>query len=871
MIGEWLTRVRFLFAWKRRGEMDEELRFHLEQSIALKVAEGMSPAEARRVAMVEFGGVEATREECERQRPGWWMAGVLRDVRYAARGILAHRWFSAAIVVTLALGIGLNTMVFTLVNVVLFKPVPVPGGAQLVSVMNYNHARSDQSVPMSLPDFEQYRAQSTVFDFLEGATRESGVLVEKSNAPQRYSMTRATAGIFAMVQAKAVLGRGFLPSDVEPGAAPVMVIGYGVWKDRYSSSAGVIGRQVNVNGQPATIVGVMPEGFRFPENSDLWMPLVPTPELAKRDNRALWGYGMLKRGATLRAADAELNGIAGRLAAQFPEDKDLYANVLTFHQRFNGGKIRVVFLLMLAAVGFVLLIACADVANMMLSRSLSREREMSIRAALGAGRWRIVRQLLIESVVLSTMGGVLGLGLAASGVHWFDLQTKQIRPYWIEFSTDFTVFGYFAALCILSGVLFGIAPALRSSRPDLMGVLNDGARGSGRRSGGWLSATLVVFQFAVTLVLLTGAGIFVRSLMNSLSTNAFIPAAKLTTARVDLPEKRYKDADARVKYFDELLPELRAIPGVEHAAIASDAPGLGAGSQPVELEHVVVANLAQRPRAAILAVSPGYFETIHMPILSGRGFGEMDGAAHREAAVVTRDGANMLWPGQDAVGKRLRLLDDDGKPGEWITVVGISGNMLQEAQEDVPKPLMFLPYRQQGWGNMTLIVESDVDPLASMRKAAAKIDAELPLSEPRRLDAAIQQQVWFLSLFGKIFTGFALIAMLMAAVGLYSVIAHATSSRTQEIGVRIALGATVGNILLLMMRRGLWQIGAGLAIGVAGVVPMARVAGTVGVSGQVTEIFLVAALLLAMVGVFACWLPARRAALLDPVKAIRCE
>ena len=872
MMTEFLTRLRFLFFRKRRAEVDDELQFHLELSIAAKVAEGLSAAEARRQALIEFGGVEAAREQIEEQRPGWWIGSIAQDVRYALRGILAHRWFSAAIIVTLALGIGLNTMVFTLVNAVLFKPVPVPGGERLVSVMSRQTA-GDRNMPLSWPDFQDYRAQAKSFESFEATTDQPGILSEGGIAPQQYHLSLATAGIFSMVDAKAVLGRGFVPADGNPGAAPVLVISYKVWQERYGGNAGVIGRQVHVNGEPAMIVGVMPEGFEFPSSVNLWKPLVPTPELAKRDNRTLRGWAILKPGVSMLQSSVELNGIAARLAKQFPDDKNLSMSVLTFNERFNGGQIRIVFLLMLAAVGFVLLIACADVANMMLSRSLGRQREMSIRTALGASRWRVMRQLLIESVLLSTMGGVLGLSLAAGGVHWFDLSTKAIRPYWILFTMNFTVFGYFAALCILSGLLFGIAPALRSSEPNLAGVLKESAQSISRHRGVWLSNGLVVAQFALTLVLLMGAGLFLRGLAQTLSINPFIPATELTTARVQLPDQRYKDNDARERFFEQLLPRLRAIPAVTHAAVASAAPGLGAPWRQIELEHVPVQNPAHRPWVSLVAASPGYLQTVHLPLLRGRGFNEVDGSADHETAILTRDAVNHLWPGQDPIGKRFRLFDDKNKPTAWITVIGISADLTQEIQENDPKPLLFVPYRLEGWDNMALVVESGGDPLPAMRRAVQSIDPELPLSEPYRLKDAIDHQAWFLKVFGKIFLGFALIAMLMASVGLYAVIAHTASSRTQEIGVRIALGATMRNILLLVMKRGLWQIAAGLLVGLGAAWPFARLLAShlLGGSRSDSPVLLGVAGALALVGVFACWLPARRATALDPVKAIRYE
>lgn len=874
MIRESLTRIRFLLFRKKRGEVEEEIQFHLEQSIAAKIATGMPAAEARRQALVEFGGVVSAREECARQRPGISLGTVAQDIRYAVRGILGRRWFSAAIIVTLALGIGLNTMVFTLVYAVLYKSVPVINGARLVSIENRSLSRDDPSMSVSYPDFEELRSQSSgLFEWFEAAQSDGGTLSENGIPPQQYPLQRATGGIFSMIQAKALLGRTFLPSDVRPGAAPVLVISYNIWKDRYAGSPGVIGRRVMVNGTPATIIGIMPEGLHYPENSDMWMPLVQTPNTAKRDNRILRVYGILKPGVSLRQANAALDGIAERLAKQFPEDKDLGVSVLTFQQRYNGGPIRIVFLLMLGAVGFVLLIACADVANMMLSRTLGRQREMSIRAALGATRWRMMRQLLIESVLLSCLGGTLGLGLAQAGVHWFDVQTAPIRPYWIEFTMDYSVFGYFAALCIVSGLLFGMAPALRSSKTDLVEVLKEGAHSVSRRRGGWLSGGLVVFQFALTLVLLTGAGIFVRGLVRSLTVNPFIPAAQITTARLQFPDTRYKDSDARVRFIGELLPRLRAIPGVSRAAVVSNPPGSGAASQQIELEGAPIANPAKRPWVSFVAASPGYLATIHLPLLRGREFNEADGSANHEASILTRDAAARLWPGQDPLGKRFRLFDDKNKPTPWITVVGISADMVQQIEENHPKPLLFVPYRQEGWNYASLVVESAADPMESMRKTVQSLDSELPLAMPYRLNKLIEHQTWYLRVFGQIFFGFALIAMLMASVGIYAVIAHATSSRTQEIGVRIALGATMRSILMLVMRRGLWQIGLGLMFGLGAALPVGRLMASMPVGASQSEpaiLFLVAATL-AGVGVFACWIPARRATGLDPVKAIRYE
>ncbi len=794
------------------------------------------------------------------------------DLRFAWRMILSHRWFSAAVVTTLALGIGVNTMVFTLVDAVLFKPVAVRGGSQLVAISQQSLTQGDGSMRLSLPALRDYRSQASSLEPLEATSGEEGVLSERGNPPQSYSMQRASSGIFDILHIPPVLGRGFLPGDDKPGAPPVLLLGYGVWEERYGSSPAVIGRAVRVNEQAATIIGVMPDGFKFPVNSEMWMPLAPTPKLEKRDNRALDVFAMLKPGVSTLQASVELNAIARRLAIQYPTtDKDLTVLVETFHQHYNGGSVHVIFLLMLAAVGFVLLVACANVANMMLSRALGRQREMFIRTALGASRWRVVRQLLIESVLLSVLGGMLGLGLAMMGVHWFDLSTRIVRPYWIQFTMDYLVFGYLAGLCIVSGLLFGIAPALHSSRVELNEVLKEGARSVGKHRGGRFSSVLVVFQFALTLVLLSGAGIFVHSLLQNLSANRSVPASQLMTARIDFPEDRYKDTDSRQRFYDQLLPRLRALPGVTHVAIVSDLPGLGSGRREVEIEHSAVDVKANRPQAAFIAQSPGYLDAIHLPLLLGRDFNDTDGTANSKSAILTRECADHFWPGQTAIGKRFRFYDDNNKPGDWITVVGVTAKLVQDLNEKEPRPLLFVPFRQEGSNGMALVVESSVDPTAGVRAAVQNLDQDLPLREVSMLTEAVQQREWFLRVITRLFLGFSLIALLMASVGLYAVIAHATGNRTQEIGVRMALGANAHNIMMLVMKRGLWQIAAGLALGLGAAFPVTRLMASlpIGVSLSGPAVFLVVALILASVGLFACWLPARKAAALDPVKAIR--
>jgi predicted permease len=384
---------------------------------------------------------------------------------------------------------------------------------------------------------------------------------------------------------------------------------------------------------------------------------------------------------------------------------------------------------------------------------------------------------------------------------------------------------------------------------------------------------LVIFQFALTLVLLIGAGVFVHSLLETLSANRSIPADQLMTARIDLPDERYKDTDARQRFYDELLPRLKAIPGVSHVAFGSDLPGLGANTNQIEIEHSAVDTAAHRPSVSYVVQSPGYFDAINLPILLGRDFNEIDGTANHKSAVLTRECAEHFWPNQSAIGKRFRFYDDKNKPGDWITVIGISANIIQELNEKSPTPLLFVPFRQEGWSGMTLLVRSSSNPTALVRAAVQSLDQDLPLHDVYTLPQAIEHQQWFLHVFSKLFSGFALIALLMASVGIYAVIAQSTNSRTQEIGVRMALGANARNIVTLVMTRGLWQIGAGLVLGLAAALPATHAMASlpIGVSPSDPVVFVTVGLLLAAVGLFACWLPARRAAALDPVKAIRYE
>ncbi|MBI2517203.1 MAG: ABC transporter permease [Opitutae bacterium] len=805
---------------------------------------------------------------------------MLFDLRFALRQIATHRWFSAAVIVTLALGIGINTTVFTLVNAVLFKPVPVPGGERLVVVTQQESANPRGRGPISLTEYRAYREGSHAFAGLEGVARYLAVISENGNPPERYGMGVVTPGLFEMLKTPPVLGRGFSPADGRAGAPQVLLLGYGVWQKRYAGASDVIGRTVRLNGAPATIIGVMPQGFKFPDNEDVWSVFTPNKDREEHAHRALMLFGLLQPGTSITQAQGDLTAVSARLAKEFPDtNKDLVARVRTFHDLFNGGPIKLIFLTMLGAVGFVLLIACANVANMMLSRAIARSREMAVRAALGASRAQIVRQLLIESVLLSVIGGLLGLGLAAFGVHAFDLATQDVgKPYWIHFEMDWRAFTYFAAISVLSGIVFGLVPALRASRVDLNTALKDGTAG-GTARGGRLTGALVVFQFAATVVLLAGAGLMIRSFFAVQQVNPFVPAKEIFTARVFLPDlkgDRYETEPARKQMHDKIQARLAALPGVTSAVLTSDFPGLGSQTREIEIEGRKTVDPKQPFRASVIFSTSNYLPTINLPLLTGRDLNESDGEKGKEAAVVTREFAARYWAGESPLGRRFRFIDG-GKPRDtWITVVGVSGDLVQSTNDRHPPPLAYLSNRQEPWAWLGLMLRTKGDPAAlanSVRAAVQELDADLPLFEVRTLPEALDRQVWFLVVFGTLFFSFAAIALLMASVGIYAVVAQNTARRTREIGIRMALGATSELVVRLMLRRGLVQLGLGLVLGLGGALAATRVLdsiiGLISPRDPLTFVLIVA--LLAGIGLFACWLPARRAARIAPTEALRTE
>jgi len=813
---------------------------------------------------------------------------MLHDVRYALRMMRLHPWFSAALVAALALGIGANTAVFTLVNAVLFKPLPFEGGGRIVAIFHRNAELGQERIPISYADYLVYREQASTFESLEATLNTNVPFSDAGSAPEPYRMSRVTPGFFTMLGVQPLIGRGLAPADAVAGAAPVLLLSHALWRDRYGESPDAVGRTVRAGDELATIVGVMPRGFGFPNAQQLWMPLVDTPELRDRAQRNLMLTGKYARGVSREQARADLDVIAQRLATEYSDDEGLSASVVTFHELQNAGPIRVVFLLMQGAVAFVLLIACANVANMMLSRALGRARAMSVRAAMGASRWRIVRQLLVEALLLSALGGAIGLFVAQFAVSAFDAAVANVgKPSWILFEMNYAVFVYVAFACLLSALFFGLMPGLQASRVDLNSALREGSRDSGSKRGGILSGVLVVFQFMLAVVLLAGAGLFVRGLVEQRASLEGLPATEILSAGIQLPRERYPDDASRFQFFDRLLRNLEGTPGLQQAAIVSNPPASGGAALAYQLEGEPEVEAASRPKAVSVTMSPHYLELLDVPILAGRYFDDRDGFEGQDSIIVTRDFAVRVWPGQEALGKRLRVYPAppppnarattaESEPGRWLTVVGVSADLEQSPQELRPLPVFFMPYAPGGYPGMTVLLRSNGDPTAlaaPLRAAMRQVDPDRALANVRTLEEASYQQGWYLRVFGTVFLIFAGGALLLASIGIYAVVAQNTARRTQEIGVRMAMGASAPRIQRLVIGRGLKQLTVGTVLGLAIAMAVTRLMGELlfGVSPTDPIVFGTVIGVVTLVGFAACWLPARRAAALDPLRALRHE
>ena len=799
------------------------------------------------------------------------MDTLLQDLRYAARMLLRSPGFALVAILMLALGIGANTVIYSLVDGILFRPLPFPESERLVSVSQAKPSRGWHENPLSYPNFHDWRAGSrslTLAAYTGNAFNLAG-----GERPEHVTGASVSASLFQVMGVSPQLGRGLLPEEDREGGKPVVVLSNELWRSHFGADPSIVGKTVRLDGEARTVVGVMPSGFDFPAQTQLWVPLALSPTEGRGGNY-LRVVGRLQPGVSHQRAEAELNAVAQRLEQEYPASNSGWrAEVISFREAGIGDG-RMALYLMMGAVGFVLLIACANLANLLLARGAIRQREIAVRAALGAGRGRIVRQLLSESVLLGLLGGALGLLLASWGVAALRAIFPPSIPSWVTPAINVRVLLFTTVLAGGTALLFGVVPALRAVRTDVQTTLRSAGRGSGGTpERGRLRNALVVGQIALSLVLLVGATLLIRSFLQLQDVPPGFQREGVVAARLALAGPEYEGDLQRIAFWNDLVDRVHAIPGVQAVGAVSTVPLRGSYTAGVVVEGKDVPP-GDEPSTQFQLIAGEYLQTLRIPLLRGRSLTAaetMDTSAH--LALVGATAARHLWPGVDPLGKRFRLTGGDSV---WHTVVGVGGYIRQGSLAEETRNQVYIPFGSRADRGMIMLVRTSGPTAAAIpliRRAVSSVDPNLPIYDAKSLNQISRESLWSERLLGWLFSSFAAIALVLAVTGVYSVMAFLVTQRTHEIGVRMALGARQGEVLRLVLRRGLMLTIFGVAVGIAGAFAVTRLlAGLLyGVQPTDPATFVGVSLLLPTVALLAAFLPARRATRVDPMIALRAE
>ena len=876
---EQCARIRALF---RTSDLDRDFEEELQSHVAMltedNLRRGLTPEEARRAALIRVGGAASLHERHREARGLPALDTLLHDLRFALRLLIKDRWFTAAVVVALAMGVGVNTTVFTVINGWNLRDLPVDEPGRLMHLGTRDAHGRPRGV--SYLDFLDWRDGLRAFTGLAAYADTSMILGVEGRPADHLAGCFVSANAFSALRERPIVGRDFRPEDDRLGAAPVIIIGHGVWTERLGADPSTIGRTIRVNGAPATIVGVMPPGFMFPYLAEIWQPIAQMPDLAAqpRDARAIGVFGRLADGVTLAAARAELSAFGTALAAQFPAtNQGVQGTVTKFTEQYFGSITDGPPLILMVAVGFVLLIACANAANLLLARAASRAPEISLRRALGASRGRIVRQLFVESLLLAALAGVFGFLLAWPLTRAIAAETADFGlPYWARITFDGRVFGFVAAICVATALVFGLAPAWKLSRAGTAERLRDAARttSEGPRSRRWMSG-LLVGEIALSVILLASAGLLIRSARALYAADQAIDVSNLVTARLSLPPGQYGTPQERIAFYEQLELRLASIPSMSSAAIGTALPFFGATRRDVALDSDLDPAAAGTRSAQTLAIGSRYFETLGWSLQRGRSFDARDGLPGQETVIVNERFVTAYLPGHDAIGRRIRLIDSGSArtSSSPLTIVGIAPTV-RHAPATEASPVVYLPWRARPAATMQVMMRSRGNTAASVslvREEVRALDADVPLYNISTLERLSQQSRWTQRAVSSLLGLFASIATLLSAMGLYAVTTYSISRRTSEIGIRTALGAQRLQVVWLFLRSTLVHVGLGLTIGVAGAVAMGRVLRGVLVQTNALDpfTFAIVVVLLAVVAVVACLAPTWRASALDPAVALR--
>jgi len=803
-----------------------------------------------------------------------------QDLRYGARMLIKKPGFTLVVVLTLALGIGANTAIFSFVNALLLRPLPYKDADRLVRIAAL---RGNEEGRFSMLELKDLREQTASFERIGAYIPGAQYNYSGDGAPEEFSAILATREFFQVMGVPQLHG-GVWPEEYDRERNFGVVLSYEVWQRRFGGAPNVLGRKITLDAAPFyTIYGVMPPQFNFPANTQLFRSIAISkflPNYEQRDKRNVYAIARLKPNVTAEQARAELNTFSQRLAQTYPDLNQSLSFTLKPLRDFSVGDVRPYLWLLLAAVGFVLLIACTNVINLLLARSLAREREIAIRTALGAGRGRLIRQLLTESLLLASLGGLLGLAFA---VGWVRLLKGLIRaelPTWIAIDLDWRVLVFTLAVSLFTGLIAGLAPALQVSKPDLNELLKEGAKGSqGGRQG--LRKALIVAEVALAMVLLIGAGLLVKSFLRLQQTDLGFNPGNLLTMRVALPWRKFNDQqgpERQKQFFQQLLERLSGLPGMASAALTSNLP-LAAERQEGKLTFTVEGQSAdeqqRNPFVNDIRVSPNYFQAMGIPLVTGRTLTEFDTAATERVGVISQRLAERLFPGQNPLGKRLKV-GDLFSQSQWTTIVGVVRNVKHEEITGDGGLDLYASYQQVGESNMYLLLRTNVPPLNLADAATRAVwasDPEQSVFNVTTMETRIADTVWQRRLSGTLFLVFAALALVLAGIGIYGVMSYAVSQRKREIGIRMALGAQPKDVLRMIVGQGARLIALGLGIGLVVALLGSRLIHSLlyGISSADPLVYVSVLAVLTAVALLACWLPARRATRVDPLQALRQE
>jgi predicted permease len=893
MLSDFLFRLRAIF---RRDslerELDEELRFHFEREVAKHLATGWSLDEATRHARLQFGGHEQVKEECREARGVGFLETLFQDLRYGARTLRKNLGFASTAVLTLAIGVGSTAAAFSVVNAVLLKPLPYPDAGHIVMswwLWPISQGFGD-ALPWTKRDFARFHRESKTFQHL-GAFKPDSFNFTGSGEPVRLDGIRASAGFLPALGVAPILGRTFRAEEEQPGHEYEVVLSYGLWLDRFGGDTSLIGGSITLNGYAYTVIGVMPPDFSFPRGEEmpavldlprqpqLWVPLdIPA---APRGPNEFAVIGRLLDGVTIAQALAELQVFGKRIETEIPTAVGWYTPLLTPLARQVAGDTRRPLLLMLGVVSVILLIACSNVANLLLARSLARTRELTLRGALGAGRGRLLRQLLTESLLLALLGGLLGTLLAQAAIHFLKIVGPSNLPRLREVTLDLRVLAFALGATLFSGLFFGLAPALAATRRNLMASLKEGGqRAVGGPAHPGLRNALLVSQLALALVLVIAAGLLVRTFYGMLRADAGFNSERILTFQLTLPGSKYSEPESMARVYHDALQRLQSAPGVQTVGLASVVPMGGApDSTSIRLAAHPMVHAQEHPYANYMFISPGYFSAIAAPLLRGRDFSESDTADSQRVTIINAAMARRFWPGEDPIGKQVGVADV-----RWPTrtIVGIVADIKHGSLSEDPAPEMCVPYTQNEikiWPSMQtmqIAIRTRLDPgsaIASAREALHAVDPDLPLAQPATLANLVDNSLVQPRFSMLLMVSFGVLALALASIGMYGLVSYSVVQRTREIGIRMTLGAVQSDLLRMVLGQGARLAAVGLVIGLAASFGVTRLMASFlyGVRPTDPFTFIAVSLLLLAVVLLACYLPARRAMRIDPIVALRHE